>query len=571
MYSHVNTVFESGQTGSGCQVAVTNSPVHSRSGARTTWSRVNFSEAIQGVQTPLSWTFWQFAMETAVRRGFGQLGVLTRAEVPPPANPDERISAAFFGLPAGNLNTFHRIGQRMPGTDGDTVVQQMFGEARGAVRVGQSATSRLRAKLRYPAILLGTVSSAYRHRKAIRPHREDIRAWWRRNTVESPPTTVAGAQRLLREAAENFVTIGTMHTTLSLVGQALGEQVELLALAAFGNRERAAELMTGYGGVDETEVIADLWSLANGDLAMTEFVARHGYHGPSEGNLPSCVWREDQTPLWLLANRYRDREAPHPHQVRQRQQAIRRAAEREIMANLSVIKKIRPLLILRLAAEYIPIREVGKAGFLHCVDAARCAARIIGNQLSVTGQLADPEDVFFLTYDELVSDAPSRPAEALRALVRARKADHDDFRRLFVPDRWVGNPVVTEASPTVEGGRPAVGELTGIGVCGGEVTGTARVVLDPDDADLDEGDILVCPTTDPSWTPLFMLAEALVIDTGGVMSHGAIVARELGVTCVINSKHGTRDIPDGAQITVDGASGRVIIHEPLAAAEHNSG
>ena len=544
---------------------VTNSPVHNPSGAQTAWSRVNFSEAIQGVQTPLSWTFWQIAMETAVRRGFGALGVLTRAEVPPPASPDDRISAVFYGLPAGNLNTFHRIGQRMPGTDGDTVLQQMFGEPRGAVGGTQSATSRLRAKLRYPVILASTVSSAYWHRKRIRPTREGIRVWWRRGTVDSPPTTIAGAQRLLREAAENFVTIGTMHTTLSLVGQALGEQVELLALAGFGNRERAGDLMTGYGRVDETEVIADLWNVANGALAMTEFVARHGYHGPSEGNLPSRVWREDQTPVWLLAGRYRGRDAAHPDQVWQRQQRVRRKAEHEILANLNGITKIRARIVLRLAAEYIPVREVGKAGFLHCVDAARCAARIIGDQLAAAGQLADSEDVFFLTYDELVSDAPTRPAQALRALVLARKADHDYFQRLDVPDRWVGNPVPAEASPAVDEDRRAVGELTGIGVCGGEVTGTARVVFDPDHADLEEGDILVCPTTDPSWTPLFMLAEALVIDTGGVMSYGAIVARELGVTCVINSKHGTRDIPDGAQITVDGASGRVIIHEPHAA------
>lgn len=414
-------------------MAVTNSPVHSRSDAKTAWSRVNFSEAIQGVQTPLGWTFWQFAMETAVRRGFGELGVLTRAEVPPPASPDDRISAAFHGLPAGNLNTFHRIGQRMPGTDGDTVVQQMFGEPRGTVGAAQSATSRLRAKLRYPVILVSTVSSAYRHRKHIRPQRAQIGAWWRRSVVESPPTTISGAQRLLREAAENFVTIGTMHTTLSLVGQALGEQVELLASAAFGTRERAAELMTGYGGVEETKVIADLWSLANGQLPMTEFVARHGYHGPSEGNLPSRVWREDQTPLWLLANRYRYREAPHPDQIWRRQQQIRRTAEQEILANLNAVNKIRARLVLRLAAEYIPVREVGKAGFLHCVDAARCAARVIGDKLAASGQLADPEDVFFLTYDELVNDAPGSAADELRALVLARRADHEYFQHLTCP------------------------------------------------------------------------------------------------------------------------------------------
>lgn len=548
-------------------MSVTNSPVHNRSAAQTGWSRVNFSEAIQGVQTPLSWTFWQFAMEAAVRRGFGALGVLTRAEVPPPESPDERISVAFYGLPAGNLNTFHRIGQRMPGTDGDTVLQQMFGEPRGGIGARQSVLARLRSKLRYPVILASTVSSAYWHRKRIRPTREKIRAWWRRSTVDSPPTSIAGAQLLLRQAADKFVMIGTLHTTLSLVGQALGEQVELLALAGFGSRDRAAELMTGYGSVDETEVIADLWDLANGTLPMTEFVARHGYHGPNEGNLPSFVWREDPTPVWLLANRYRCRDALHPHQMWQRQQRIRHTAERDVLAKLNVINKIRARIVLRLAAEYIPVREVGKSGFLHCVDAARCAARIIGKQLAEAGQLADPEDVFFLTYDELVTDAHHWPAEALLGLVQARKTDHEYFRGLTVPDRWVGNPTPIDVSPALDNDRGAVGELSGIGVCGGEVTGTARVVFDPNDADLEDGDILVCPTTDPSWTPLFMLADALVIDTGGVMSHGAIVARELGVTCVINSKHGTRDIPDGVQITVDGTSGRVIIHQPIAASE----
>jgi pyruvate,water dikinase len=84
-------------------------------------------------------------------------------------------------------------------------------------------------------------------------------------------------------------------------------------------------------------------------------------------------------------------------------------------------------------------------------------------------------------------------------------------------------------------------------------------VTDPSQADLEPGDILVCQTTDPSWTPLFLVAEALVIDTGGAMSHGAIVARELGVTCVINTKTGTRDIPDGAAISVDGRSGVVTL------------
>jgi phosphoenolpyruvate synthase/pyruvate phosphate dikinase len=104
-----------------------------------------------------------------------------------------------------------------------------------------------------------------------------------------------------------------------------------------------------------------------------------------------------------------------------------------------------------------------------------------------------------------------------------------------------------------------VTRLQGIGVVGRQVTGRARVVSDPSACEFEDGDILVCSMTDPSWTPLFLLADALVIDTGGQMSHGAIVARELGVCCVINTVSGTRDIPEGATITVDGSTGVVEI------------
>jgi pyruvate,water dikinase len=130
-----------------------------------------------------------------------------------------------------------------------------------------------------------------------------------------------------------------------------------------------------------------------------------------------------------------------------------------------------------------------------------------------------------------------------------------------LPPEFTGPPqpvALTEAVPAAAAtnGRR---ELKGIGVVGDKVTGRARVINDPNDADLEPGDILVCVTTDPSWTPLFMLADALVIDTGGAMSHGAIVARELGVTCVINTVTGTKQIPDGATITVDGSTGLVAI------------
>ena len=101
----------------------------------------------------------------------------------------------------------------------------------------------------------------------------------------------------------------------------------------------------------------------------------------------------------------------------------------------------------------------------------------------------------------------------------------------------------------------------GIPGCPGSATGRARVVLDPDDPGaLEPGDILIAPMTDPSWTPLFVPAAAVVVDVGAQLSHAVIVSRELGIPCVISVTDGTRRIPDGATVTVDGTAGTVTVH-----------
>jgi pyruvate,water dikinase len=104
--------------------------------------------------------------------------------------------------------------------------------------------------------------------------------------------------------------------------------------------------------------------------------------------------------------------------------------------------------------------------------------------------------------------------------------------------------------------------LTGIPGCPGTATARARVVLDPHEAStLDPGDVLVAPITDPSWTPLFVPAGAVVVDVGAPLSHAIIVSRELGIPCVVSVTDGTKRIPDGALIAVDGDAGTVTILE----------
>ncbi|GAA5158838.1 hypothetical protein GCM10023321_39130 [Pseudonocardia eucalypti] len=525
------------------------SPVHTRSAPGTRWSTVNYAEAIQGVQSPLGWTYWAHTMELSLRRAFFQIGVFSRREVPPPASPDERTSGAFYGYAAGNVTLFRRIGDAVPGTDADALVEQMFGERRPPVPSRTPLRGRLRSLVVLVKLPVATVGQA----RALGPARRGVGAWWRANVVDRPPTTAAEATELLRDSVRWFARVGTAHTVLTMVGQALAEQVERLAPRG---REQASDLMTGYGSFEETAMLGDLWELAGGRLELAEFLGRHGYHGPDEGNLTSVVWREDPAPVHRLARRYRDAEVDHPRANEARQLARREAAERELFAGLGAVDRVRARAVLWAARRLIPMREVGKSGFLHALDGARCAARTLGARYAEAGLLADAEDVFFLTLDELLAGL----REPAHELVERRRADHVRFQGLRLPPAWTGDPVPEERSEPAVAAAPAeVTELHGIGVVGDVVTGRARVITDPADADLDPGDVLVCRTTDPSWTPLFLVAAALVIDTGGAMSHGAIVARELGVTCVINTGTGSLDIPDGATVTVDGRAGLVTI------------
>ncbi len=104
--------------------------------------------------------------------------------------------------------------------------------------------------------------------------------------------------------------------------------------------------------------------------------------------------------------------------------------------------------------------------------------------------------------------------------------------------------------------------LEGLPGCPGVARGRARVVTDPSDpGSLGPGDVLIAPITDPSWTPLFVPAEAVVVDVGAVMSHAVIVSRELGIPCVVSVTGATRTIPDGALVEVDGSAGTVKILE----------
>jgi phosphoenolpyruvate synthase/pyruvate phosphate dikinase len=163
----------------------------------------------------------------------------------------------------------------------------------------------------------------------------------------------------------------------------------------------------------------------------------------------------------------------------------------------------------------------------------------------------------YCTWSEVEAMAKGKSVDGLHKAIKRRTAQRAKAEEYTLPDSWVGTVVPAQ--------RGAVGrskKLTGMGVSGGVATGTARIIMNTEAAfarDIEPGDILVAPFTDTPWTPLFIPAAAVVVETGGMLSHAATVAREFGIPCVVLVKDATRRIKDGATVTVDGGAGTVTI------------
>jgi pyruvate,water dikinase len=283
-------------------------------------------------------------------------------------------------------------------------------------------------------------------------------------------------------------------------------------------------------------------------------IRRHGYHGLDEGELSNRVWREARSTVEALINSYRSVSDPGAAEASRREQRL--DAQSELLRALPPGRRPGMRVLLRLASRYVPLRETGKASFLQTLDVARFALRHLGADLEASGLLESDDDVFYLTCDEAI--APIPPADA-RDLVAFRRERRLRYARQPLPNVWQGAPPVV-AEPELDSRSRGSIVVSGIGVQPGTVTGMARVLDGPASfAELVPGEVLVCRATDPGWTSLFPLASGVVIDVGGTMSHGAIVAREFGVPCVVNTKDGTRRLETGDTVRVDGSSGRVEV------------
>jgi pyruvate,water dikinase len=182
----------------------------------------------------------------------------------------------------------------------------------------------------------------------------------------------------------------------------------------------------------------------------------------------------------------------------------------------------------------------------------------LGRRLAAAERLADANDIFFLQMDELQSGSLLNGGTALRALVTRRRAEYERNLKLNPPAVVVGR--FDPDGHVLETVDHRTKSFHGLGVSRGVATGRARVILRADANErVQPGEILVAPFTDPGWTPYFVAAAGIVMDLGGMLSHGSIVAREYGIPAVVNVGPATQIIRTGQWLEVNADQGIVKV------------
>ena len=316
--------------------------------------------------------------------------------------------------------------------------------------------------------------------------------------------------------------------------------------------------------VEDDDFLNELPKLAGGleaRDAITTWLDKYGMRCVGEIDITRPRWSERPTTLVPILLSHIENFEPGEGERRfeqGRQEA--RNKERELLARLRALpdgkgKADETKRMIDRVRTFAGYREYPKYAMVIRYFIYKQALMEEAERLVRAGVIREKEDIFYLTFEELRDVVRTHQVD--KTLIRQRKDAFKSYQSLTPPR------VLTSEGESIAGAYrrddlPA-GALVGLAVSAGTVEGRARVILDIADADLDAGDILVTTYTDPSWTPLFVTIKGLVTEVGGLMTHGAVIAREYGLPAVVGVEHATRLIRDGQRIRVHGTEGYVSI------------
>lgn len=319
------------------------------------------------------------------------------------------------------------------------------------------------------------------------------------------------------------------------------------------------EYLQKNAGDDFLEKIATLNGGAQAREAIQQFLDRYGMRCAGEIDITQTRWAEKPAILipMILGNIKNQEPGAGKRKFEQGMEQAKRKEE-ELLGRLrqlpegeqKVAETKRMIDLLRNLAGY---REYPKYNMVSRYFVYKQALMREAQRLVQEGGVDHEEDIYFLDFHELRNVTASNRADFAR--IAARKEAYELYRKLSPPRVMTSEGEIITAKYN-RNNLPA-DALAGLPVSAGVVEGRARVVLNLEDADLEEGDILVTKFTDPSWTPLFVAVKGLVTEVGGLMTHGAVIAREYGLPAVVSVENATRLIADGQRIRVHGTDGYV--------------
>jgi rifampicin phosphotransferase len=348
------------------------------------------------------------------------------------------------------------------------------------------------------------------------------------------------------------------------------EQLRHLLGQLFGpgdGEEWAGTLTTGLEGDVTVEQSMMLFEVASGRLTRDDFLARYGHRSINEMELSQPRWREEHSFVDRMIERFRDPAELSPRERHSQQVDARLQAERELPARLaraggSSLKE-RVEQALRQAQQLLPYRELGKFHLMRGYETLRDLLVELGRRWDLG------RDVFFLRFDELDRFETDRSATEQR--IEQRKLRWRSVQKLILPDLIDSRRLDDFGRPRPRTELKGQSQLACRSIASGHARGMARIVFDPREAgDLGHDYVLVCPSTDPGWTPLFVHAKGLIVERGGVLSHGAIVARDFGIPAVV-LEGATQLIADGSEIELDAHHGSVVLLSTGSAPNAESG
>jgi pyruvate,water dikinase len=323
--------------------------------------------------------------------------------------------------------------------------------------------------------------------------------------------------------------------------------------------------VTGYlQHADDENLLDELIKLDGGHEvrdAIEAYLEKYGMRCAGEIDITRPRWSEKPAVLipMIVSNIKIFETGERKRKVEQGLQAAERK-ERELLERLEQLpggreKANESKRAIALMRSVIGYREYPKYAIINRYFVYKQALMKEAERLAEAGVVREKEDVFYLTFEEFREAVKTNKVD--RELIRERKEEHRFFEKL-TPPRVITSDGEIVAGKYKREDLPA-DAIVGLAVSAGVIEGRARVILNMEDADLEDGDILVTTFTDPSWTPLFVFIKGLVTEVGGLMTHGAVIAREYGLPAVVGVENATKLIKDGQRIRVNGTEGYVEI------------